>query len=249
VADEMISKEFLEGFKKYVLENHAVDLFHQNKFDFKTSKETILLQLADLIGGTINRFYAGKSKVNVRDILPMKFIGELNWPEKYKSYTVDETEINDPFKDVISDLALLRIENYLNRNFLSSDLITRKRVYFLNYLRAIFLYNSKTRFIYTDEILRHLEQLTGERLKEQYFRQQIVGPLRTEGLLISSNINGYKIPSSKADIHAFFNLSSKIIHPMLQRLKMTQEALKQATGGELEILDAPEYAYLKKLIE
>lgn len=249
IADEMISDEFLLGFKNYVLQNHRVDLFHQNRFDFKNGKTTILLQLADLVGGTINRYYSDKSSINVREYLPTKFLGEVIWPQNYKPFTVDETEIIDEFKDVIADLALLRIDNYLNKFNNSNEANIKKRIYFLNYLKSIFLYNSKTRFIYTDEIIQHIENLTGERIKEQYFRQQIVGPLRSEGLLISSNSSGYKIPCSMADIYSFFNLSSRIIHPMLFRLKMTHNALFQATNGKLNILDNPEYNYFRKLIE
>lgn len=249
VADEMISSDFLIGFKRYIQENHTVDLFHQSKFDFKNGKTTALLQLADLIGGTINRHYSGKSTLNVKSILPNKFLGEVIWPQKFKPFTVDENEIIDEFKDIIADLAMLRIDGYLNRNNQATDPIIRKRIYFLNYLKSIFLYNSKTRFVDTGEITKHIENLTGGTIKEQYFRQQIVGPLRTSGLLISSNSNGYKIPCSTSDILSFFNLSSRIINPMLSRLKKTHDALIQATNGKLNVLDNPEYEYLRKFIE
>jgi len=249
VADEMISSEFLKGFKQYVQENNMVDLFHQNKLEFKNGKTTLLLQLSDLIGGTINRHFSGKSLLDVRTCLPNKFLGEVVWPQKYKSFTVDEIEVVDEFKEVIADLALLRIDSYLIKNISPKDPIIKKRVYFLNYLKSIFLYNNKTRFIFTDEIIRHIETVTGERIKEQFFRQQIVGPLRTAGLLISSNSAGYKIPCSTADILSFFNLSSRIINPMLSRLKKTHDALIQATNGKLNILDNPEFEYFRKLIE
>lgn len=248
VADEMISDEFLKGFKSYVQKNHAVDLFHQSKFDFKNGKYTVLLQLADLIGGTINRNYSGKSTISIKDYLPNKFIGEIIWPQNYKPFTVDESEIVDEYKDIIANLALLRIDSYLNKNANSKESNIKKRMYFLNYLKSIYLYNSKTRFIYTDEIIKHIENLTGDKVKEQYFRQQIIGPLRTEGVLISSNSNGYKVPCSTSDIYSFFNLSSRIIHPMLERLKTAHIALTQATNGKLNILDKPEYEYLKKII-
>jgi len=249
IADEMISDDFLDGFKNYVLQNQTVDLFNQDRFDFKNGKTTLLLQLADLIGGTTNRYYSGKSKINAKDYLSNKFLGEIIWPQNYKPFTVDESFIFDEYKDVIADLSLLRIENYLNKNSNSQELIIRKRVYFLNYLKSIYLYNNKTRFIYTDEIIQHIQNLTGEIIKEQYFRQQIVGPLRTEGLLISSNSKGYKIPCSTNDIYAFFNLSSRIIHPMLHRLKMTHDALFQVTNGKLNVLDNPEFNYLRKIID
>jgi len=249
IADEMISDDFLKGFKDYVMQNHTVDLFHQNRFDFKNGKTTVLLQLADFISGTMNRYYSNKSIISVKDYLPNKFLGEIVWPQNYKPFTVDESEVNDEYKDIIADLALLRIDSYLNKSANTKEPIIRKRVYFLNYLKSIYLYNSKTRFIYTDEIINHIENLTGERIKEQYFRQQIIGPLRTEGVLISSNSKGYKIPCSTSDIYAFFNLSSRIIHPMLLRLKMTHDALIQATNGNLNILKNTEYDYLKKILE
>ncbi len=249
VADQMISDEFLEGFKLYIQKNHTVDLFNQNNFSFSKSQDSVLLQLADFIGGTQNRYFSSKSAINASDYLEDKKVAEIFWPEKYHPFTVDETIISDEFKDIISDLAILRVDAYLNKNEKSTDPIIQKRVYFLNYLKIIFLYNNKTKFIYTDEIIQHLERLTGEKIKEQYFRQQIIGPLRTEGLLISSNTNGYKIPSSQSDIFSFFNLSSKIIHPMISRLKIANDALMQATGGKLNIINNPEYSYLKKLFE
>lgn len=248
IADQMITNDFLEGFKTYVQKNHVVDLFNQNSFDFKNSKETVLLQLADFLGGTTNRYYAGKSTINVADFLLKKRAGEIIWPQQYEAFTVDEAAITDEFKDTISNLALLRIEAYLNKNDRNPDSVVRKRIFFLNYLKSIFLYNSKTKFVYTDEIIEHINALTGEKIKEQYFRQKIVGPLRTEGVLISSKTNGYKIPSSQADIYSFFNLSSRIIYPMLKRLKMTHEALIQATDGKVNILEVSEYSYLKKII-
>jgi hypothetical protein len=84
----MISDEFLKGFKKYVQQNHTVDLFHQNRFDFKDGKTTVLLQLADLIGGTMYRFISGKSGINIKDYLPNKFLGEIIWPQNYIPFTV-----------------------------------------------------------------------------------------------------------------------------------------------------------------
>ena len=248
IADEMISEEFLKGFKKYVLQNHTVDLFHQNVFDFKDGVSAILLQLADFIAGTVNRYHSGRSTLNIKDYLPNKFIGEVIWPQDYKPYTVDESEIVDEFKDIIADVALLRIESYLNKNADTKDQNIIKKVYFLNYLKSIYFYNSKKRFIYADEIIRHIENLTGETIKVQYFRQQIVGPLRTEGLLIASNSNGYKIPCSTSDIYSFFNLYSRIIHPMLYKLNITNDALFSATNGELNILAKSEYSYLQELL-
>jgi hypothetical protein len=248
IADQLISNEFLIGFKRYVEQYHQADLFHQS-LSFDTSQASVLIQLADFIGGTVNRYYSGKSSIDASAVLGAKRLGETIFPHNYKPYTVDESDIVDDFKEVISELALLRIKSYLLRHAGSSDPVIAKRILFLNYIQSIFLYNSKTRFIYTDELIKHLEEATGDTVKEQYFRQQIVAPLRTEGILIASNSNGYKVPSSTSDIYAFFNLFSKVIHPMINRLKISYESLYLASNGKLDILSHPEFEYLKKLID
>lgn len=248
VADRMISSDFVESFEKYIRDNHIANLFQQANITFSDSKKNILLQLADLIGGSINRYSAGKSAVNPLDILREKVSGEYYWPEEQVFYTVD-VEPGNEFTKEISELALLRINSYIDKNIDSTDKLVRIRVMFLYYLRGIFFYDSSTRFIHSHEIINHLQQNTGEEIKEQYLRQQIVGPLRSEGILIVSNTNGYKVPSSKNDIITFFNLFSKIINPMIKRLQKSHEALYQVTQGKLDILAYPEFEYLKKLIE
>lgn len=249
VADEMISNEFVVSFEKYITENHKADLFHQSKVTFSRSDQTILLQLADVIGGSMNRFYSGKSEINPIEILKDKCIGNINWPEGYIPYTIDEESSTDEFAEEISNLALLRIDDYIDRNTKSSDHSTKLRVVFLAYLRSVFLYNSKSSYIYTHEIIRHIKLSTSEDLKDQTIRQHIIGPLRSEGILIASNTNGYKIPSSTKDVISFFNLFSKIINPMVSRLQKSHEALHTATQGRLNMLEHPEFKFLKKLMD
>jgi hypothetical protein len=112
----LISNEFLASFERYIKENHQVDLFHQNKIEFRKSSSTLLLQLADLIGGSINRYEARKSLLNPFDILQGKCTARISWPEAYQHFTVDEAEEPDEFRDVISELALLRINGYIDKN-------------------------------------------------------------------------------------------------------------------------------------
>lgn len=249
IADELISDDFVMSFEKYIRDNHRADLFHQNNVSFTKSNNTILLQLTDLIGGTLNRFYSGKSTINPNDVLGGKCIGQINFPDKYTPYTVDEETVDNEFEEEISTIALLRIDDYIRTNENKVDNIIFLRVMFLSYLRSIFLYNSRNRYVFTQEIIAHLKGNSNDEIKEQYLRQQIVGPLRSEGILIMSNINGYKIPSNKKDIVSFFNLFSKIINPMVRRLEKTHSALHTATNGKLNMMEYPEFDYLKKLLE
>lgn len=248
VADEMISEDFVTSFEKYIKNTHVVDLFQQGSITFSKSNGAILLQLADIIGGSINRFYAAKSSINPLEILREKVLGLYHWPEERVSYTAP-IESGNEFEEEISKLALLRVNGYLDKNINGQDKLVRLRVMFLYYLRSVFLYDSRSRFIHTRELMNHIQHNTVEEIKEQFLRQQIVGPLRSEGVLIVSNSNGYKIPSSKNDVIEFFNLFSRIISPMIKRLQKSHEALIQATAGKLDILAYPEFQHLKKLVE
>jgi len=247
IADELISSEFTISFENYVKENHLVDLFNQSKISFQKSNSESLLQLCDIIGGSINRFYSSKSEINPFEIFKDKLLNKTYWPEDNIQFTVELDGTNE-YTDIISNLSLLRINDYIKKYEKTQDNVIKLRVMFLFYLRTIFLHNSNSRFVHTQEVIKYIEGATSEKIKEQYIRQQIVGPLRSEGILIVSNVNGYKIPSTKNDVIMFFNLFSKIINPMISRLKKSHEALFQATGGELNMLEYPEFEYLKKII-
>ena len=249
VADELINNEFLNGFKNYVLREHVVDLFNPNTFEFKNSKSVPIIQLADFVGGTINRFFSAKSTLNVKNILAGKSLSQISWPQNFKPFTVEKYDTADQFGEIIEKLAILRIDDYLNKNPKPKDSTIQKRVYALNYLKSIYLYNHRNRYVHASEIIAHIETNVGEKITEQHFKQQIIAPLRSQGILISSNSGGYKIPCSTSDMLSFFNLFSRTINPMIERMKNAYESLYTATNGELDILNYPEFDLLRKIIE
>lgn len=248
VADEMIGSEFMDGFKKYVQKNHTQDLFRQS-INFNKSKNVILLQLADFIGGTINRHCSGKSNIDLLQELKAKDLGSIKWPEKYESFTVDEDDVEDNLKEKITDITLLRVNSYLKENRLSEDSLVKDRIKFLEYLKSLFLYNSKNRFIPTHEIINHLEANNHVSIKEDYVRRQIVAPLRDKGVLIASNNVGYKLPYCQRDLIEFFNMYNSRIQPMLSRIKICNDALRLSTNNSFNVLDKKEYMQLKRMIE
>lgn len=249
IADSLISEEFTKSFQSYVNLNHKVDLFTKQKLTFHNSEQSILLQLSDIIGGTISRYYSGKSLIDPIDLLNSKLIKKTIWPDNFQEIFVEVNDDGNQFEDIISKLSILRVETYLDKNRNSSDNTTRARVMFLTYLKNNFLFNNRNRYITTQELIEYLSPHFEEKIKEQFLRQQIVGPLRNEGVLLVSNSNGYKIPSTKNDVLRFFNLFNRIISPMLSRLHTTHLALYGATNGELDVLNYPEFELLKRSFE
>lgn len=248
VADQIGSPEFMQGFINYVNENYKVDLFHQEKFNFSESHNTLLLQLSDLLAGTINRYYSGRSRLILNEILPGKNVGNIYWPSSSIQTTPDETEIEDEYKNVIKDVSLLRVDNYLAKNKGAVNETELMRIRFLEYLKSIYIYNQKTRYVATHEILEHLRGFTTTDLSEQFLRSQVVGPLRDEDVIISSsNAGGYKIPYLRKDLLDFVDLCNTRIKPLANRLKKCNDAFNLATGGKLDLLSGAEYEILKNI--
>ncbi|WP_162056133.1 DUF3800 domain-containing protein [Pontibacter pamirensis] len=249
VANELGTPEFMESFRRYIHENHQVDLFSPATFTFSTGEEDVLLQLASFLGESLNGFNAGVSEVDIEEELAEKCVGVIRWPEGYVPYTVDtEGMAVDAQDEAITAAAQLRARDYLQRHAGSEDPVVRSRMVFVEYLLMVFTYNYKTRFIHTYELLQHLNSYKYENYTEHRFRSLVVGPVRDEGVLIVSSSAGYKLPCSTRDIYNFFNYYNQQIQPMLARLCQCHRALELATGGELNVLEQPEYDNLKKLL-
>ncbi|WP_162056275.1 DUF3800 domain-containing protein [Pontibacter pamirensis] len=249
VANELGTPEFMESFRRYIHENHQVDLFSPATFTFSTGEEVELLQLAGFIGESLNLFHAGLSEMDLEQELAGKCVGVNRWPEGYVPYTVDtEGMVADAQDEAITAAAQLRARDYLERYAGSEDPVVRSRMVFVEYLLMVFTYNYKTRFIHTYELLQHLNSYKYENYTEHRFRSLVVGPVRDEGVLIVSSSAGYKLPCSTRDIYNFFNYYNQQIQPMLARLGQCHRALELATGGELNVLEQPEYDNLKKLL-
>ncbi|RDV13354.1 DUF3800 domain-containing protein [Pontibacter diazotrophicus] len=206
VANELGTPEFMESFRRYIHENHQVDLFSPATFTFSNAEEAELLQLASFLGESLNAFHAGLSEVDVEQELASKCVGSNRWPEGYVPYTVDTEGMAVYEQDeAITAAAQLRAREYLQRHAGSEDPVIRSRMVFVEYLLMVFTYNYKTRFIHTYELLQHLNSYRYENYTEHRFRSLVVGPVRDEGVLIVSSSAGYKLPCSTRDIYNFFN--------------------------------------------
>ncbi|WP_181308248.1 hypothetical protein [Rufibacter sp. XAAS-G3-1] len=248
VANELGTPEFMESFRRYVQENHQVDLFSPAIFTFSNGEDSALLQLADILGKELNAFQAGKSNMDPQKELAGKCVGVERWPEQYTPYTVDASLGEDPYAETITEAALLRARNYIQQHAGSEDPILRSRVAFVEYLLMVFTYNYRTRYIHTHELLQHLNSFKYETFTEHRFRSTVVGPVRDEGVLIVSSSAGYKLPCCSKDIYGFFNYYNQQIQPMLHRLNQCRRAMELATGGDLNILEQPAYTNLQRLL-
>ncbi len=254
VVDGQGSKEFLQEFTAYVNRKCIPDLFNYSTFGINNGQSEVLLQLAELIAGTIAKGYDAKYQSNqyllFYKLLKNKIITINLWPHDYKHYLYDyHFEKTDSETDqIIIKQSVNLAYQYIEANRKSEDEDERVRIDLLKFL----LFNLKENpdeYVYTEEILDNLNAIRINKIKQHYFRSNIVSKLRDQGLLIASSNKGYKLPVCLNDLYDFVNLSSLTIHPMIQRVAKCRDQILLATNREVDILEKTEYDYLKRIIE
>ena len=254
-ADEHGGSEFMTGFLKYVDALHQPDLFNRSGFEFANSKNSVLIQLADFIAGTVARGFDQKKLSDPKQL----FIGKLRATSKLiaiehfppDNYNFKDTEFADDakFDARIAELAFNSAKIYIKENEVSLDADVRARLEALDYLLAHYHYSLKNDYVETHKLMEHLIGTVGINYSQQQFRNKIIGKLRDNKVLIASSRQGYKIPCCQADLNDFVNYQNKFISPMISRLRKCYEQVFATTLGELNILSAPEHQYLQKIVE
>jgi hypothetical protein len=254
VADEKTSKEFMQEFITYVKQRCIPDLFDFSTFGFNNGQSEILLELSEFIAETIAKGYDVKHRSeqypSFYKLLRNKIITINLWPHDYKHYLHDyHFEKTDSQTDqIIIKQAVNLAYQYIEEHMKSEDEDERVRIDLLKFL----LFNLKENpdeYVYTEEILENLNAIRVNKIKQHYFRSNIVSKLRDHGLLIASSNKGYKLPVCLNDLYDFVNLSSLTIHPMIQRVAKCRDQILLATNREIDILEKGEYEYLKRVIE
>ncbi|WHX98582.1 hypothetical protein [Neobacillus sp. DY30] len=254
VVDANESKGFMQEFTAYVKQRCIPDLFNYSTFGFNNSESDILLELSEFIAETIAKGYDAKHSSNQYPsfyrLLKNKIITINLWPYDYKHYLYDyHFEKTDLQTDqIIIKQAVNLAYQYIEKYRKSEEEDERVRIDLLKFL----LFNLKENpdeYVYTEEILDNLNAIRINKIKQHYFRSNIVSKLRDQGLLIASSNKGYKLPVCLNDLYDFVNLSSLTIHPMIQRVAKCRDQILLATNREIDILEKSEYDYLRRVIE
>ncbi len=251
-VDEHGGNDFMLEFKKYVAKNHQRNLFSGVEFNILNSQQSTFIQLADFIAGSLGYIFDetkfSEHSTQFENILK-PIISSLNlFPKDYSFKEYEDTNTDESFDPLIAKVSYLRINDFLERE----AGIDQQKIDQINFLKLLLLLqraNIKNRYISTKEICSHLNQSRPEKLRDEYFRSKVIGNLRDRGILIASGRDGYKIPTCSRDLHSFINHGKRIILPMLNRLSEARNAIKLATGNDLDLLKNEEFELLKKLID
>lgn len=121
VSDTHGSKEFMSSFANYVESRNQPNLFEEYEFGFVNSKSNVLVQLADIVAGTLSFKYEEKRDSSLFpkffSYIKEKCIGLVEWPICYENYIYEYERLNNnDFDKVIYANSMRLVINYLENN-------------------------------------------------------------------------------------------------------------------------------------
>lgn len=251
-VDEHGTNNFMLEFRKYVERNHQRTLFSGIEFNQVNSSNSIIIQVADFIAGTLGYVFdeTKKSEYSTEfyNLLKNKISVLNNFPRILTVQEFNESEIDQTYDSRIAEVSFQRIFDFIEKGS-NGDPQISDQITFLKLLLWLQRANPRNAYITTGEIMRHLNYTREKPMNEEFFRSKIIGNLRDKGILISSSPKGYKIPTSSKDINNFVKHGNRIILPMLNRIKEARSAIKLISQNELDILENPIYSELKNLLD
>lgn len=239
-------KDFQDSFKNYVREHrHQPNLFNDFDFEFFDSKNEALIQLADLIAGSINLTLTDKNAPNYKDFLKEKIVAFNEFPCKKVPYWGKVSPEECEYDSNIYTLSVKCAEDFIAKNKNSQSEDKQLQIAFLNYLLFIVNNTDPSKYTYSTKIISVLQQRATFKISRNYLYRKIIASLRDENVLIASCSNGYKIPISIKDIKTYLNQSHAIVSPMLHRMGICRKLIKVNSGNLLDVLDDPAFQKYK----
>ena len=254
VADEIGGSEYMKSFSKYVSEREDIpNLLNEADFFFEKSDNEILIQIADVISGTLGHQYDKSLKdndgPNYYELLRDKIIRIEPYPKTYESYTLENSAIVDEYDKDIAELCLRQAIIYIEKNKDSNDPEEIGRVATVKHLLFKFMNDNPQTYTSTKELMDQLKYMKIGPISQRVFRAKIIGKLRDAGVIIGSSHAGLKIPSTQSELYDFVNMNTTIIMPILHRLKTCRDLIKLSTSNKLDIFDKDEYRSLQKFFD
>ena len=250
IEDETGSTEFQESFKKYVATRRPqLNLLNEYDFDYCNSKDELLVQLADLVGGSVNRSLIDPTAPDYIEILKGKILLLDEFPSKKEPYWGSAKPEDYKYNSDIYSLSVKCANDFIDKYKDDETDEKRLQVAFLRHLLFYVQNVNPSRFLYSNQIISVLQEYTEQRITRNHLYRRVIAPLRDEGVIIASSSHGYKIPISVDDIKTYLNATHTIVSPMLHRIGICRSLILRQTGNRLDVLNDPAFLRYKKYFD
>lgn len=254
VADEHGSEQFMKGFVDYVDERIPRTLFSRASFSFSNSRDEVLLQVADMVAGTLARALEPAKRSDAANefiaLIAKREAGYDIWPPLAVSPAeafLDGLGVA-PNDESVRRHCLRQAALFLQQNADSNSEDRRLQVAVLELLTENLQFGREKKYLATGRIIGQLTTQTGLQLTERKLRAA-VSQLRDAGVIIANSSKGYKLPVNEADVAHFASHTNSIVPAMLARLSRARDDLRVASNGEVDILKTPAFDLLRRLVE
>lgn len=254
-ADSTGTNTFQSEFYKYVRsKEQPLSLFDEFEFSMTDSKGSVIVQLADLISGSLSYKYEESKILKAHNIDYRKILSPIilmlkEFPLEYEKFIEDEVKYDASFNKTIFDIAYRRAQDFIINAKEDDDTIVSEQKFVLEYLMFRFINNKTHRYIGTRELIGALENAGFKRRSIASFRMQIIAKLRDHRVIISSSQQGCKLPSTVDELCEYITHTKTIIMPMISRLRKCIEVVKMGSNGDINLFDLPQYTELRSLLE
>jgi hypothetical protein len=255
VSDRYGNDESMEGFKNYVLEKRLGrgqgDLFLKPSFEFAKSQDDPLIQLADMIAGSLSKIYDPKKrspgKEEIHELLRGKALYVVDWPKRFRA--VPQPLVGgSPHDYTVRRYCMDQAHRFVAAHEDEENEETRAQVEVLSFLLFNFEAVSEGAWVPMDRLREQLEGLGISFSSKQQLYSKVIAKLRDGGVIVASSPHGYKLPRGVSDVLAFVERTDNIVVPMLNRLQSARDALLLATSGELDIVSDARFEVLREAL-
>ena len=250
IQDEIGNSEFKKTFVEYVENNRPeYNLFNQYDFNFVNSKDEELVQLADFIGGSISKHLTDPKCTNYMEMLSGKIAAIEYFPCEHEPYWGNVKPEDCHYNEKIYGLALKTVRDFIDKYSEDDNAYRKMQVAVLRYLLMYVLQIDPTAYVYSDALVDYLRENVGLKVVRNTLFRRVIAPLRDEGVILASCSRGYKIPISIYDLMAYLNQSLTTIGPMINRMGICRQLVKQGTDGELDLFNDPALVAFKRYFD
>lgn len=257
-ADELGKNDFIDSFISYVKRKAKatqLSLFDESHFHLANSKQDVLIQVADLISGSVAYDFDRKKMLlaegnNYVDFINHKVNMIKHFPRNFEDMLEDTKTLKSGVYDPqIMEICYRKAMSVLSELENKSDDNCKMQYLVLNYLLFRFKSNSTRSYISTKELKNFLLDNGFVIKTDQTFRNKIIGHLRDKGVILASSSKGYRIPKGRGDIENYINHDKSVILPMIFRLKICYDEVLSGSNGEIDLLNEEKNKHFRNILQ